>query len=146
MLTFRVDGKPVPQGNHRATRDGRIYETSKGHARWRKAVFIEARVTAMNARNVLQEDVPIPKDVPVVVWARYTFFTADDRRWGKPKTSAPDVDKLNRAIGDSLEDAGVVWNDAQIVAWPCCPAKVYGERPGVEVRVYTLSEWESEHG
>lgn len=48
------------------------------------------------------------------------------------KTSAPDLDKLVRALGDAL--TGIVYrDDAQIVDLGV--TKIYGQNPGVTVRL-----------
>jgi crossover junction endodeoxyribonuclease RusA len=54
----------------------------------------------------------------------------------KYPNTAPDTDKLLRAIGDSLQSSGVLSNDAQIVS--IYAHKVYAETPadnGVEIEV-----------
>jgi len=54
-------------------------------------------------------------------------------------TSYPDSDKIARAVGDSLVDAGVLVDDCQISEWSIrktwCPV---GERPGALVTVEVL--------
>jgi Holliday junction resolvase RusA-like endonuclease len=50
--------------------------------------------------------------------------------------SAPDLDKLIRAVGDSLQESGVVSNDGQIVSVHA--HKVYAQEPsdlGVEIKL-----------
>ena len=39
-----------------------------------------------------------------------------DRVW-RPKMTAPDLDKLTRAIGDALEQSGMIRSDARIWSW-----------------------------
>lgn len=56
-------------------------------------------------------------------------------------TGAPDLDKLHRAIQDSLEAAGVCRNDSQFVRYHE-PVKRYanpGEQPGARIRVWRLT-------
>ena len=58
----------------------------------------------------------------------------------KYPNTAPDTDKLLRAIGDSLQSSGVLSNDAQIVS--IYAHKVYAETPadnGVEIEVLPKS-------
>ena len=52
------------------------------------------------------------------------------------KASAPDLDKLQRALGDALTQAGILRDDALIVVWDA--AKVYGAVPEVRLTVRTL--------
>lgn len=135
-VEFLALGVPKPQGSkkaitHRSTGRPILIESNpSGHAEWRRIV---ARVAAhaMGARPLLEGPVtvhmtfalPRPKSHPK---ARRTWPTA-----------RPDVDKLARAVGDSL--TGTVWvDDAQIVSLVLrkCWATVdvdYG--PGVHVVV-----------
>ena len=41
-LAFFIAGTPVAQGNHRQSPTGRTYETTKGHAAWRRTIAVEA--------------------------------------------------------------------------------------------------------
>lgn len=51
------------------------------------------------------------------------------------KVSAPDLDKLQRAIGDALN--GICYkDDSQIASWDT--RKMYGSHPGVHLNVYAL--------
>jgi crossover junction endodeoxyribonuclease RusA len=51
------------------------------------------------------------------------------------KTSAPDLDKLMRALGDAM--SGIVYrDDAQIV--DVALSKIFGQTPGVMVKLLTL--------
>lgn len=47
------------------------------------------------------------------------------------KTSAPDLDKLTRAVLDALTQAGLLRDDA--IVCELHATKTYGDRPGVEV-------------
>ena len=49
------------------------------------------------------------------------------------KTSAPDLDKLQRALGDALTQAGVLRDDALIAQWTA--VKLYGPTPLVELTI-----------
>lgn len=135
MLTFRVDGIPVPQGSAKAfVRGGHAVITSDNpHLRpWRAAVT----AAASEARG----DVPTIR-TPVFVTLGFVFprpaghFGKRGLRGAAPAFPAtrPDIDKLCRATLDSLTAAGVFADDAQVVelqAW-----KDYGEHPGVDVVV-----------
>lgn len=56
------------------------------------------------------------------------------------KAGHPDLDKLQRAIGDSLTGI-VVRDDKQIVAWTT--VKLYGDQAGVELQVVALPREET---
>lgn len=53
------------------------------------------------------------------------------------KTSAPDTDKLQRAVGDSLTGV-VIKDDSQIARWEV--EKVYGDQPRAEISVARLEQ------
>lgn len=134
-LEFFCPGVPQPQGSARAfVRGGRAVVTS-ANARlrpWRAAV------TAAAAEA--HRDAP-PFDVPVFVTAEFTF-PRPAGHFGKrgllpsaPEWPAvrPDLDKLTRALLDSLTDAGVIRGDALVVR--LAVDKHYDDRPGVCVAV-----------
>lgn len=128
MLTFRVDGDPRPQGSKAAKLiKGRIvmYESTKGLKEWRELVTACAREAAG------ADWVTIPKDTPVVLDVMFYFRKGKSimRNW---MTVPPDVDKLARAIGDALTDAGIWVDDSQIVSLNA--GKYYGT-PGVIIHI-----------
>ena len=117
---MRVYGTPRPQGSKRYVGNGRFIEASDVKP-WRLAI----------AREVFQEwmrsgdDRPFSE--PVVVEA--VFYMP------KPKTVrrlwpsvAPDLDKLQRGLGDALSvDSNAILDDSLIVSWQT--AKVYAPTP-----------------
>jgi Holliday junction resolvase RusA-like endonuclease len=102
---FFVPSKPAPQGNHRISAQGHIYEQSSAQlAAWRDAVVFVARV-AWHHEQLLG-----PVHVAI------TFYLP------RPKTSTrmfptvrPDADKLARAALDACTVAGIWADDAQVV-------------------------------
>jgi Holliday junction resolvase RusA-like endonuclease len=81
-------------------------------------------------------------DGPVRVHAR--FYLPRPKSAPKRVTlpiTTPDLDKCCRAAGDSLEDAGVIRSDSQIVEWHAhkCFASPT-EHPGVEVIVWAVED------
>jgi len=57
----------------------------------------------------------------------------------KHKTTKPDLDKTTRAVGDSLEQSGVIRNDSQIIQWVV--QKMWAgnnEPPGVTIQISYL--------
>jgi Holliday junction resolvase RusA-like endonuclease len=105
-MTIVVYGNPVGQGNHRATKDGIIYETTKNHKPWRDSVGWAAREAGERlAGPVCVEMVftlPKPKSAPK---RRVTY---PDRK--------PDIDKLVRSVLDSLKVAGTIEDDARVIS------------------------------
>lgn len=94
---------------------------------WRYAVAVEAR------RALPRAFVPLPKATAVELRVCFVFSRPPSlrkRMWAK--VTAPDLDKLVRAIGDALTE--IVWTDdsqiVQIVA-----RKEYGARPGALIVV-----------
>lgn len=133
ILLFRVKGIPAPQGSKKAYRRGYrcvLVETSKKLPAWREACLKEFRKGA-EAYGLE------PIDAPVCV--RVEFLMPRPK---KPTNTYPyvgDLDKLQRGVGDALEQSGVVKNDSRIVEWQA--TKCYadeGEEPGAIVEVFVV--------
>lgn len=107
MISFRVYGEPAPQGSKRHVGGGRMVESSKKLPAWRKAVTQAARQVAPKQ----------PLDEPVSVQAHFYLPRPQKPRFNVPATQQGDLDKLCRAVGDSIEAAGVIKNDARITTW-----------------------------
>lgn len=128
-LTIDVSGEPASQGSHSVI-NGRIVQVnSSKHKRWRNAVVFAAL-------DLIEEDWE-PIDDPVEL--SVIFYLP------KPKTATrelpsvmPDLDKLIRAVGDSLTDAGIIRDDSRICRIHA--QKLYaGDRgAGAVIRVKTL--------
>ncbi len=138
ILRFTVPGTPVPQGSMKFIGDGRLVADNSKTKGWRQAVRLEA-ISAAN-RSALPKIRGVYFDEPVVVHARFYFAPPKRQRWPGIHATKPDLDKLQRAIGDALEDAKIVSNDSRICAWPAVPGKMYGE-PRAEIYVWTVREW-----
>jgi Holliday junction resolvase RusA-like endonuclease len=134
-LTLEVFGRPAPQGSKRyiggsAKQGGRFIEASKYLPAWRKAVTQEAITVIAEER---WEKVQGPVELEV------TFFLerpATVKRSARPyPVKPPDIDKMVRAIGDSLTDAGVWEDDSQVVR--VIASKFYDDehRPGAVIKI-----------
>lgn len=111
--SFEVVGTPAPQGSKRHVGNGIMRESSTALAPWRATVAQAARLAA-GANPPLDGPLalsvtfrfPMPKSRPKAVreegWA-----------W---KTTAPDLDKLVRAVGDALTEAGMIRDDARLAS------------------------------
>jgi len=130
-LTIDVSGDPASQGSHSVI-NGRIVQVnSTKHKRWRNAVVFAAL-------DLIDEDwVPIDEPVELSV----IFYLP------RPKTATrefpavmPDLDKLIRAVGDSLTTAGIILDDSRIIAIHA--KKLYADARGVGavIRVNTLAK------
>ena len=129
-VSLSVSGDPASQGSH-AIMYGRIVQVnSSKHKAWRKAIVQQAIET-------LPEDwQPIDEPCELIV----NFYMP------KPKTVtrslpsvSPDLDKLIRAVGDSLTDSGVVVDDSRIVRISARKLYAEGISPGATIQVKTLN-------
>ena len=150
VIGFVVYGQPAPQGSKRiACRNGRpvVKEASDSLAPWRDSVRTVAR-QAIRAWSSRQGKSWEPLDCPVLVQAVLTMpaTEASHRRGDVFPTGAPDVDKLERGVGDALSPVpvspnefrgvppkraarlrkellesrrreSVLWDDSRIVSW-----------------------------
>ena len=135
-LYFTAYGRPVPQGSKNVYR-GRLVEASKDLKPWRAAI-----AAAVFKTWILTGD-ERPFTDPVVIKA--TFILP------KPKTVKrllptvpPDLDKLQRALGDALSiDSQALVDDSFIVGWRS--NKIYASDPAdagvrVSIRAVDLSK------
>ena len=134
MTHFFIPGHPRPQGSKRHVGNGVLVESSGHHAAWRAKCV---QVLKLHHRGETHTG---------AVGVMVSFVMPRPKR---PKYNHPyqgDLDKLQRTLGDALELAGVIANDAHIVCWQ--PIKRFarpGEQPGAYVRLETnqkvLDEW-----
>lgn len=133
-----IHGRPAPQGSKSMLWSGKQWgkgdpymaeSNSQEHKLWRTAVA----QAAQEARKRRGETLDGPLFVEMV------FFMGErpdsDRRRAFP-TTAPDKSKLLRATEDSLEAAGLIKNDARIVAG--FQRKLYGTPMGARVRIWRM--------
>lgn len=160
VIAFWVPGIPVPQGSPKI---GRRWERPKkpgGKGRWKAVILLDseklerwrnlvhaAAARAVDGKKRLEVRTGdgaklVVYDGPVIVWAQFVLPRIKGKpRWGDVLGVKPDLDKLQRALGDALETAGVVSNDSRICGWPMAPGKIYGDKPGVNVLVETLEDF-----
>ena len=135
-MIFVIPGKPQAQGSKRLVGKHMI-ESNGSLAPWRA-----------DAIAVMHDPSRKPVTAPVSVRVEFVyprprshFGTGKNADVLKPsaptyKTSAPDTDKLCRAVGDALEQAGVIRSDALIAAWTA--SKTYGRLPLTRLHVTEL--------
>lgn len=132
-LEFTVAGVPVPQGSMHAYagRGGRaqiVHANAAELSPWRKKITRIARAH-MAFRDQWGTHEPVSVTVMFIFKRPKTLMPHH-----RPVPSvAPDLDKLVRAVGDSLTEARVWVDDGQVVhieAW-----KFYGDSAGIRVRV-----------
>jgi len=127
-LTIDVSGEPASQGSHSVIHGRIVQVNSAKHKRWRNAVAFAALELVTDGWELLDE----PLELSVI------FYLP------RPKTATrefpavmPDVDKLLRAVFDSL--SGVIYvDDSRVVR--VSAQKVYADHrgPGALIRVNTL--------
>ena len=137
-----VFGLPIPQGSMCRAGLSLRYSNHKELIDWRHNVMKE-----------LISSKPDDWDSDAAVELTATFiFPRPAGHWGKGKNQGklngsapwfkltrPDLDKCLRAVGDSMEQAGIVKNDAQIVALAADKRfATYGEEPGLMLTIYAL--------
>jgi crossover junction endodeoxyribonuclease RusA len=135
LLHVTIPGLPQPQGSARAFRRGqRVIVTSANPklAAWRDRLAFGI-VASRGGRPCHRHDGPVRLEV--------TFALPRPKSCPKSRTfplTRPDLDKLVRACCDSMTDAGVWRDDAQMVA--LLAMKTYTtDTPGV-----TLTAWAQE--
>jgi Holliday junction resolvase RusA-like endonuclease len=129
-VSLSVTGDPASQGSH-AIIHGRIVQVnSSKHKAWRKAIVQEAIAT-------LPDDwQPIDEPCELIV----NFYLPKPKTVDRQLPSvSPDLDKLIRAVGDSLTDSGVVIDDSRIVRISARKLYAEGIQPGATIQVKTLN-------
>lgn len=124
-LTFRVDGRPAPQGSKRAVGVGRMIEMSRHLDPWRSAVRAAA---TQKARAVGWKPMDCQHEVHITLYIKRP--ARPRRSW--PGRSYGDVDKHARAVLDGLtgpvleDDADVdELHVTKIFTQPGAPAGAY---------------------
>lgn len=132
MISFTVRGLPAPQGSKTRNRYGAVYESSKAVGPWREAVRAECQRHAAEPLTGAVE-VTLLFLMPRPKGHYRTGRNAGLLRAGAPSfpASAPDLDKLCRAVLDGLTAGGAYKDDGQVVYLAarkqyCGPAEVPG--------------------
>lgn len=130
-LYFEILGDPTPQGSKTRMPNGAMLEgkskaARERHRNWRAAVAETARDIAAH------KDVPAPLDGPLFLAVEFRFPMPASRpkavraKGNCLKVSAPDLDKLIRALGDGLKAGGLIVDDARIVEITASKVEVVG--------------------
>jgi crossover junction endodeoxyribonuclease RusA len=136
-IQFFCPGKPAQQGSKRYVGNGIMLETNPELKSWRAVVATACPITT-----------PLTCGIAIEIEFRYNrpashFGTRSKQRYLKGnapiyKTSAPDCDKLIRAVGDSLKGIAYV-DDALIVKITASKLYTMGTA-GALVTITPLSE------
>ena len=137
-LSFRVAGRPAPQGSHEIGANGHLMHSSKYLANWRQEVNRACR-EAYLAAGLTGADMPlIAYPRPVTLWI--VHVVQDDQCGaegsGEP-TGKPDLDKLARATIDGLGEARAFKDDSQVVTLLTTKRRRFhpSERPGAVITI-----------
>ena len=110
MIAFRVPGLPIAQGSKsfKGLRNGKpvLAESAKGLEPWRRSIELLARRATGYSRPML--------DTPVTVLIEFSFPRPKARAGELRHATMPDVDKLARAVLDSLTAAQVLADDGRV--------------------------------
>lgn len=130
MIHTFVPGAPVPQGSVDVYR-GRVVSVKAPLRKWRDS--IRAATLARHEGK--------PLDGPLQVHLVFQLTPPKRPRWPLPAVK-PDLDKLTRAVFDSLSTTktlpGVITDDARIVSFTA--AKSYHGTPGVMITITQAGE------
>jgi Holliday junction resolvase RusA-like endonuclease len=145
MIKFEVLGIPVPQGSKEGFYNPKLkrvmmVESNKKTQPWRDSVAAAA------AQAYPVEHFPVIRSaVDVTLFFFFPFRAQDLKKDGTPrargmvpKISKPDLDKLIRAVLDSITAAGV-WIDDSIVT-DLTAKKRYSRQPGVKAVIQEIEE------
>jgi crossover junction endodeoxyribonuclease RusA len=132
-LAFFVPGVPVAQGSKRHVGRGVMVESSKHLQPWRDSVISAALRVGENVRFHGPVEVKLDFTFPRPANHYGTGRNAGILKKTSPefKQSAPDIDKLARAVLDALVQAGLLQDDALVVLLHA--EKRYSDRPGARV-------------
>ena len=136
ICTFSVIGTPVQQGSKRHVGNGRMIEAANGHREWRHSVAVEAARVAAELPDA-------PLDRPLCLAVQFRFAVPKVRRkaavaaGGLWKVTAPDTDKLARAVGDALTDSGLIVDDSRLALVLASKVEVEGWT-GATITLYDL--------
>lgn len=118
MISFRVEGQPIPQGSMKVINGHIIHSQGSALAAWRSAIALSAK--AAGAKPTLEA---VSMTLVFIMNKPRTVTRVDP-------TVPPDLDKLVRAALDALT-AIAYKDDSQVIEIRA--VKVYGESPGVEI-------------
>jgi Holliday junction resolvase RusA-like endonuclease len=133
VVTFTVDGDPVPKGRPRFARRGQFVQTYTDA----KTIDYETQV-AMRARHALGATKPLETALTVFLYLRYAVPASYSKKrkeaclLGLEYPKRIDIDNVYKSITDAMN--GIVYlDDSQIVEAHI--KKVYAEQSGANIMV-----------
>jgi crossover junction endodeoxyribonuclease RusA len=128
-LRIVAHGSPATQGSKKAFKRGKkivLVEMDEKLPEWRAAVESAARLAAGPDW--------VTWDGPVSVTGTVGLRKPGSTKFGHSPAGPPDLDKLQRAIGDALTKSQVITDDARITHWNI--RKVWAENvPGMDITI-----------
>jgi crossover junction endodeoxyribonuclease RusA len=128
-LRIVAHGTPASQGSKQGFIRGKkvvLVEMDTELPAWRQAIQAAAKLAAGPDFQPIDEPVKITGEIRI----RKPRTTKFHNHPAGPK----DLDKMQRAIGDALESAGILTNDARIVHWDI--RKVWAtDVPGLDITI-----------
>lgn len=131
-LSFHVVGAAAAQGSMRHVGNGRLVSMSKKLPGWRKAIIAAAKEAAGPGFE--------PYDGPVSVHLDVYLPRPKTTKFRAYPAGTPDLDKLQRAIGDALKLAGAITDDARIVTWHANKRWAIGCEPAAYITIHEKGE------
>jgi len=134
MVTFKVDGTPVPKGRARYARRGNFISTyTPEKTRTYETLIKDAAIEAMGASEPLETPVSLYLYIRVPIPKSCTKKRLEDIANGSEKpTKKPDASNILKSVEDGMN--GVVYHDdSQIINIHV--TKVYSSLPGVDICV-----------
>ena len=142
IISVDVIGTPVSQGSLVGNgRYGMRYQNDKELKLWRHSVICELIAKKPDDWNV---DAAFSVSCELRFMRPKAHYGKKGLRPSAPKykTTKIDLDKGMRAIGDAIEQSGLIRNDAQIIHWAA--SKRYcdtGESPGASITLSSPPEY-----
>jgi len=133
VVTFTVDGDPVPKGRPRFARRGQFVQTYTDA----KTIDYETQI-AMRARHAIGSTKPLEGALSVFLYLRYTVPASYSKKRkeaclrGVEYPKRIDIDNVYKSVTDAMN--GIVYvDDSQIVEAHI--KKVYAEESGANIMV-----------
>ncbi|MET4094580.1 RusA family crossover junction endodeoxyribonuclease [Arthrobacter sp. UYCu712] len=124
-----VTGTPATQGSKSPGRGGfGFHESDKKLPAWRKALIAAAKAS----HGVEWEPLDGCLTVNLTVW----LYRPKGTKFKDEPAGTPDLDKLQRAVGDALKIAGTIVDDARITTWVAGKRWAIGCEPGATITIH----------
>lgn len=139
--SWKINGIPAPQGSKRHVGMGRMIEACKALKPWREQIIADSQANDRVPKG-LDEAVSISL-VFLFTRPKAHFNSKGALKLSAPeyKTTKPDIDKLARAVLDSLTLAGVFRDDALVYSLAASKRYCVGtEQPGVMITLMSSSQ------